>query len=251
MPGTAGPFDEGFVTEHYDVIIVGSGAGGGTLDGKYISPDTWYDSDGQPFQPQVHYFVGGATKLYGAALYRLRPEDFGKLKHADGVSPSWPVSHGDFEPWYTRAEWLYQVHGVRGEDPTEGHYSRQYAWPPVSHEPRIQEISDALAARGYHPFHAPCGILLDEANRPASQCIRSTWCDGYPCLVHAKSDADVIAVRPLLDQPNVTLLVNAEVQRRDPAPVGPGPAPGGPGQWFGAGRPQLHVPQQQGRRGAR
>ena len=235
------------MTEHYDVIIVGTGAGGGTLahtlapsgkrilllergnflpretdnwgpgpvfvDGKYISPDTWYDADGKPFQPQVHYFVGGATKLYGAALYRLRPGDFGRLRHADGVSPEWPLGYDDFEPWYTKAEWLYQVHGAHGEDPTEGHFSKQYPWPAVSHEPRIQQISDALLAGGYHPFHAPCGILLDEANRPASQCIRCAWCDGYPCLVHAKSDAEVIAVRPLLDQPNVTLLVNAEVKR--------------------------------------
>jgi len=151
--------------------------------------------------------------MYGAALYRLRPEDFGELKHADGVSPAWPLSYDDFEPWYTKAEWLYQVHGNHGEDPTEGAYSKQYPWPAVSHEPRIQEISDALAAGGYHPFHAPCGILLDEANRPASQCVRCTWCDGYPCLVHAKADADVIAVRPLLTEPTVTLLVNAEVRR--------------------------------------
>ena len=237
------------MSEHYDVIIVGSGAGGGTLantlapsgkrililergnflpretdnwgpgpvfvDGKYISPDTWYDADGKPFQPQVHYFVGGATKMYGAALYRLRPEDFGELRHADGLSPAWPLSYDDFEPWYTRAEWLYQVHGVHGEDPTEGHWSRQYPWPAVSHEPRVQQISDALQAGGYHPFHAPCGILLDEASRQASQCIRCAWCDGYPCLVHAKADADIIAVRPLLDLPNVTLLVNAEAERID------------------------------------
>jgi len=239
--------NSGDVTEHYDVIIVGSGAGGGTLahtlapsgkrilllergdflpretqnwgpgpvfvEGRYISPETWYDADDKPFQPQVHYFVGGATKLYGAALYRLRPEDFGNLQHADGVSPEWPLSYDDFEPWYTKAEWLYQVHGNHGEDPTEGHYSKQYPWPAVSHEPRIQQISDDLLAGGYHPFHAPCGILLDEASRPASQCIRCAWCDGYPCLVHAKSDADIIAVRPLLDLPNVTLLVNAEVKR--------------------------------------
>jgi choline dehydrogenase-like flavoprotein len=235
------------VSEHYDVIIVGTGAGGGTLahtlapsgrqilllergnflpretdnwdprpvfvDGRYISPDTWYDADGKPFQPQVHYFVGGATKLYGAALYRMRPGDFGELDHADGPSPAWPISYDDFEPWYTRAEWLYQVHGTHGEDPTEGHWSQQYPWPAVSHEPRIQEISDALAARGYHPFHAPCGILLDEADRPRSTCIRCATCDGYPCLVHAKSDAETIAVRPLLGQPNLTLLVNAEVER--------------------------------------
>jgi choline dehydrogenase-like flavoprotein len=235
------------VTDHYDVVIIGTGAGGGTLanvlaqagkrilllergdflirelpnwdpeavfvDDRYISSDTWYDTDGRPFQPQVHYFVGGATKMYGAALYRLRPADFGEIQHADGLSPAWPLSYDDFEPWYTRAEWLYQVHGVHGEDPTEGHWSRPYPWPAVSHAPRIQQISDSLRAGGYHPFHAPCGVLLDEADRPFSTCIRCNTCDGFPCLVHAKSDAEIIAVRPVLDRPNVTLLVNAEVQR--------------------------------------
>ena len=243
------------MTDHYDVIIVGTAApAAGTLahtlaptgkrilllergdflpretenwdpgavfvDGRYISPDTWYDADGKPFQPQVHYFVGGATKMYGAALYRLRPEDFGELKHADGVSPAWPLGYDDFEPWYTRAEWLYQVHGAHGEDPTEGPLVPAVPVAAVSHEPRVQQISDDLAAGGYHPFHAPCGILLDEARRPASTCIRCAWCDGYPCLVHAKSDAEVIAVRPLLDRPNVTLLVNAEVERLQTDPGG-------------------------------
>ena len=237
------------MAERYDVIVIGSGAGGGTLahtlapsgkkilllergnflpretqnwdpeavfvNGRYLSPDTWYDADGKPFQPQVHYFVGGATKLYGAALYRLRPQDFGELRHVDGVAPAWPLSYDDFEPWYTQAEWLYQVHGNHGEDPTEGPWSKQYPWPAVSHEPRLQELFDNLKSGGYHPFPAPCGILLDEADRPKSTCIRCTWCDGYPCLVHAKSDAETIAVRPLLDRPNVTLLVDAEVVRLD------------------------------------
>ncbi|HXW44700.1 MAG TPA: GMC family oxidoreductase [Streptosporangiaceae bacterium] len=242
------------MSDDFDVIVIGTGAGGGTLahtlaptgkrilllergtfltkeldnwepdpvfvDGRYISADTWYDGDGTPFQPQVHYFVGGATKMYGAALYRLRPEDFGQIKHVDGVSPAWPVSYADFEPWYTKAEWLYQVHGAHGEDPTEGPSSRQYPWPAVSHEPRIQQISDALSQGGYNPFHAPCGILLDEADRPASTCIRCAWCDGYPCMVHAKADAEVIAVRPLLDLPNVTLLTGAEVVRLETDPSG-------------------------------
>jgi choline dehydrogenase-like flavoprotein len=242
------------MAEHYDAIIVGTGAGGGTLAhtmapsgkkilmlerggflpremdnwgpdavfvaGKYISNDTWYDADAKPFQPQVHYFVGGATKMYGAALYRLRPQDFGELKHVDGVSPAWPLSYDDFEPWYTKAEWLYQVHGAHGEDPTEGHWSKQYPWPAVSHEPRIKEISDALEAGGYHPFHAPCGILLDEAERDRSTCIRCTWCDGYPCLVHAKSDAEVIAVRPALEHPNITLVTGAEVVKLETDPSG-------------------------------
>jgi choline dehydrogenase-like flavoprotein len=241
-------------SEHYDVIVIGSGAGGGTLantlapsgrrilllergdflpretqnwepepvfvDGRYISRDSWFDDAGHAFQPQVHYFVGGATKLYGAALYRLRPQDFGEIEHVDGISPAWPLSYDEFEPWYTKAEWLYQVHGRHGDDPTEGPWSKQYPWPPVSHEPRIQQISDDLAAGGYHPFPAPCGILLDEADRARSTCIRCTWCDGYPCLVHAKSDAETIAVRPLLDAPNVTLLVRAEVVKLETDPTG-------------------------------
>jgi choline dehydrogenase-like flavoprotein len=242
------------VTGHYDVVIVGTGAGGGTLanvlasagkrilllergdflprekenwdpeqvfvKGRYISRDTWYDADGKPFQPQVHYFVGGATKMYGAALYRLRPEDFGEIRHADGLSPAWPLSYDDFEPWYTKAEWLYQVHGAHGEDPTEGSWSRQYPWPAVSHEPRIRQIADDLKAAGYHPFSAPCGILLDEADRGKSACIRCNTCDGFPCLVHAKSDAEVIGVRPVLDSGNVTLLVGTEVQRLETDPAG-------------------------------
>ena len=140
--------------EHFDVIIIGTGAGGGTLahtlrssgkrvlllerggflpremdnwspdrvfiDGKYISKDTWFDGEGNPFQPQVHYFVGGATKLYGAALYRLRPEDFGEIEHVDGTSPAWPLGYEEFEPFYTKAERLYEVHGTHGEDPTRG-----------------------------------------------------------------------------------------------------------------------------------
>ena len=123
------------------------------------------------------------------------PQDFGEIKHVDGISPAWPLSCDDFEPWYCRAEHLYQVRGNGGEDPTEGHRSEPYSCPAVSHEPRIQQISDSLAKGGYRPFHAPFGIMLDEANRPASTCIRCTWCDGYACLVHAKSDAEVIAVR--------------------------------------------------------
>ncbi len=231
--------------ESYDVIIIGTGAGGGTLarhlapsgkrilllergdwlprepsnwsahdvfvDNRYVSEDTWYDADGKSFQPQIHYFVGGATKLYGAALYRLREKDFGELQHHDGISPAWPISYDELEPYYTQAEHLYEVHGARGEDPTEPPASAPYPFPAVSHEPRIQQLSDDLAAAGYHPFHAPCGVRLNEANMPYSHCVRCTTCDGFPCLVHAKSDAEVLGVRPALEHPNVTLLTNARV----------------------------------------
>src|SRR6185436_14840246 len=235
--------------ESYDVIIIGTGAGGGTLarhlapsgrrilllergdwlprefenwnteavfvDNRYVSPDTWYDRDGKPFQPGVHYVVGGATKLYGAALYRLRKEDFGELRHHDGISPAWPISYEELEPYYTLAEQRYQVHGARGEDPTEPPSSAPYPHPAVTHEPRIQQLADDLASAGHQPFHAPCGIMLDESNPLFSTCIRCATCDGFPCLVHAKSDAEVLGVRPALEHDNVTLQTNAKVVRID------------------------------------
>ena len=161
----------------------------------------------------MHYFVGGATKLYGAALGRLRPADFGKIVHMDGLSPTWPLSYDEFEPWYAKAEWLYQVRGLHGEDPTEGPWSEEYPWPPVSHEPLVQQIADDLDRAGYDPFHVPRGIMLDEANPPTSLCLRCDTCDGYPCLAHAKADTDVIAVRPLLSRLNVTMLVTEDLPR--------------------------------------
>jgi choline dehydrogenase-like flavoprotein len=238
----------------YDVIIIGTGAGGGTLarhlapsgkrilllergdwlprepanwlaqdvfvDNRYVSPDTWYDESGKPFQPQVHYFVGGATKLYGAALYRLRKEDFGELRHHDGISPAWPISYEDIESYYTLAEQLYEVHGIHGEDPTDPPASADYPFPPVSHEPRIQQLSDDLGAAGYHPFHAPCGIRLNEANMPYTVCVRCQNCDGFPCAVHGKADAEVLGVRPALEHPNVTLLTNARAVKLETSPSG-------------------------------
>ena len=232
------------MNKRFDVIIVGSGAGGGTLarqlapsgksililergdwlkreaknwdaeavfvQNRYVSPDTWYDRSGRPFQPQVHYFVGGATKMFGAALYRLRKEDFGKLRHHDGISPAWPISYDELEPYYARAEQMYHVHGLRGRDPTEPPASGPYPCPPVSNEPRIQQLFDNLTAAGYHPFPAPCAVMLDEQNMAYSTCIRCQTCDGFPCLVHAKSDAETVAVRPAVEFPNVTLLRNAK-----------------------------------------
>jgi choline dehydrogenase-like flavoprotein len=242
------------MTEHYDLIVIGSGAGGGTLvhklapsgksvlllergdwlprepsnwsahdvfvDNRYVSDDTWYDEKDRAFQPQIHYFVGGATKLYGAALYRLRADDFGELQHHDGVSPAWPISYDELEPYYTAAEQLYEVHGARGEDPTEPPASAPYPFPAVSHEPRIQQLSDDFAALGLHPFHAPCGIRLNEQNMPYSICVRCQDCDGFPCVLHAKSDAEVMCVRPALTHDNVTLLTRAHALRLETNPAG-------------------------------
>ena len=242
------------MTMTYDLIIIGSGAGGGTLalklapsgkrilllergdflprekqnwdptevfvKNRYVSKDTWYDKDGKPFQPGVHYFVGGATKMYGAALFRLRQQDFTAHRTADGVTPDWPIGYEELEPYYTQAERLYHVHGRRGDDPTDPPASAPYPFSPVSHEPRIQEIADGLTRAGYRPAYVPIGILLNEADRPHSPCIRCDTFDGYPCLVHAKADAEVIAVRPALQRPNVTMVTHAHVQRLETSASG-------------------------------
>ncbi len=233
---------------HFDVVIIGSGAGGGTLarhlaessdltvlvlergdwlpqepqnwdaeevmqKGRYVSKDLWLDRHGKPFQPGSHYFVGGATKMYGAAHFRLRQRDFEELVHFEGTSPAWPLRYSDFEPWYQRAEEMYHVHGLRGEDPTEPPCSGPYPHPPISHEPRIQKLVDDLRSAGLHPFHAPSGVQLDESNMPFSRCRRCNRCDGFPCLVHAKSDAEVLGLRPALSSSRVSLLTRAQVQR--------------------------------------
>lgn len=232
---------------HYDVIIIGTGAGGGTLayrlapsgkrilllergdyvprekdnwssravnvDAKYHTKEVWQDKDGKPLHPHTNYYVGGNTKFYGAALFRLRTRDFGEIVHRGGISPAWPIGYDDLESYYSQAEYLYQVHGERGVDPTEPPASAPYRFPAVQHEPRIQRLHDDLTRRGLHPFHVPLGIMLDEAHARASKCIRCDTCDGFPCLVHAKSDAQVICVDPALEHPNVTLLTNARVTR--------------------------------------
>jgi len=230
---------------HFDVIIIGTGAGGGTLafhlapsgkrililergdyvarekdnwnpqvvnlEGKYNTKEQWRDAAGKELHPHTNYYVGGNTKFYGAALFRLRQRDFEEVQHYGGVSPAWPISYDDLEPYYTKAEQLYQVHGSRGEDPTEPASSKPYPWPAVSHEPRIQHLADDFAAIGLHPFHTPLGVMLDEKNPQTSPCIRCNTCDGFPCLLHAKSDAQVLCIDPALQYSNVTMLTNAKV----------------------------------------
>jgi choline dehydrogenase-like flavoprotein len=242
------------VASQYDVIIIGTGAGGGTLlhalaptgkrilvlergdfvprelenwdtkavnvDGRYNTNEIWSDMDGRPLHPHTNYFVGGNTKFYGAALFRLRREDFGDVKHWGGVSPAWPISYDEIEPYYLAAERLYHVRGERGVDPTDPPASGPYAHPPVTHEPRIQQLHDDWARLGHRPFHVPLGIMLDERQQWKSPCIRCATCDGHPCLLNAKSDADVICVKPALEHPNVTLLTNAMVTRLDTSPSG-------------------------------
>ena len=236
---------------HYDLIVIGSGPGGASLahrlaptgarilmlergdylprtranwdaqtvfvDGTYQAKELWYGRDGRSFHPGLHYFVGGNSKVYGAALLRLRERDFDEIRHADGISPAWPLKYADFEPYYAEAERLFHVHGQRGEDPNEPPASGPFPYPPVSHEPAIEALGERFAQQGLHPFHLPLGILLDEKNgkpTPTSVCIRCDAFDGFPCPLNGKADAQVVCVDPALEQhPNLTLLTGAYVSR--------------------------------------
>jgi choline dehydrogenase-like flavoprotein len=232
---------------HYDVVIIGTGAGGGSLlsklaptgkrilvlerggflqrekdnwsldavqlRGKYNPSETWYDENGAGFAPGVKYNVGGNTKVWGAALLRMRPSDFGVVRHEGGLSPEWPIGYGDLEPYYTEAERLYRVRGERGSDPTEGPSSSAYAFGPVRHEPRVVELLADLRNAGVNPWPLPLGLMLDDASPERESCIRCDTCDGFPCLVRGKSDAEVICVEPALRHPNVTLMLGAKALR--------------------------------------
>ena len=243
----------------YDAIIIGTGAGGGTLalqlaqagkkililergpfmpqeklnwdtnavfiDNRYHTKETWQDKEGKDLHPQQAYFVGGQTKVYGAAMFRMRSEDFGVIQHEGGTSPAWPISYADMEPYYTKAEELFEVRGDLGKaptvpggfgssfDPTEPFHSKPYPHPAVPNEPRMQTIEDSVRKLGVNTFPMPLGIKRDEKNPLDSKCIRCDTCDAYPCLIHAKSDADVNCIRQIMHLPNVTLMTNSRVTR--------------------------------------
>ena len=246
-------------SDHYDVIVIGSGPGGGTLasrlaptgkrililergdflkrerdnwdskavfvDGKYQAKETWYDKDGKVFHPGLHYYVGGNSKVYGAALVRLRRADFEPIRHSEGVSPGWPIGYDAFDAAYLEAERLFHVHGRRGEDPNEPNAQDPFPYPEVAHEPVIQTLSDTWSKQGLKPFHLPLGILLDQRQDgtvlPTSACIRCDAFDGFPCLTNGKADAEIVCVNPTLKlHGNVTLLTNATATRLETDPAG-------------------------------
>ena len=232
---------------HYDVIIIGSGAGGGTLaqrlaasgksililergehlpreaenwsskavfvDHRYRAKEHWTDKAGKPFSPTIHYWVGGNTSFYGAALMRFRGRDFDEVRHAGGISPAWPISLTDLAPYYAEAETLWRVHGQRGDDPTEAGDEPPYAYPPVSDDPGVAQLRAHWEGQGWRPFSLPLGVNLDQSRPVSSACIRCKTCGGYPCLLKAKSDARTIAIEPIMNLPNISLLTGRKVVR--------------------------------------
>ncbi|MBK7252033.1 MAG: GMC family oxidoreductase [Gammaproteobacteria bacterium] len=230
----------------FDVIVIGTGAGGGTLARalapgglkvlliergdflprekanwradevfrrhRYHNAEPWLDGAGRPFQPVCGYHVGGDTRLYGAAVLRRRESDFDTVRHAGGDTVAWPIRYADLAPYYDVAERWYFAHGLRGEDPTEPE-AAAFPGPPFRHDPAIEEVFLRLRDIGLHPFHLPLALHLDEARRERSPCIRCDTCDGFPCLVAGKGDAEMCGVRPALAHPNVTLRTGLKAVR--------------------------------------
>jgi choline dehydrogenase-like flavoprotein len=228
--------------ERFDVVIIGSGAGGGTMahaladtgvsvlllerggwlpmepqnadpiavwqELRYRADDPWVNRKGEEFRPFMHYNVGGNTKVWGAALLRLRESDFDVVDHADGQSPAWPIDYATLAPWYDEAERLYQVHGEVG-DPSEPPRG-PYPYPPVQHEPRMAEVVDGLRGQGLHPSYLPLGMI--SPGEPGG-CILCSTCNSFPCQVRAKSDTDVICVTDAVKADNVTLWTGALAER--------------------------------------
>jgi choline dehydrogenase-like flavoprotein len=235
------------MSRHYDVVIVGSGAGGSSLaqrlaptgksililergehlpreadnwspkavfiQHKYRTKEAWYDRDGRPFHPNTHYWAGGNTIFYGAALLRLREGDFHEVRHKGGISPAWPIDHADLSPFYDEAETLWKVHGTRGADPCEPAGGAPYARPAIPHDAGIQRLADHFAAQGWRPFPLPLGVDFDPQKPLTTPCIRCKTCGGYPCLLKAKSDARTCALEPTLGFPNVTLMTGRKAIR--------------------------------------
>jgi len=230
----------GTESTHYDIVIIGSGAGGGTLayalanTGKkililergqplpqepqnwdpeevfvkhrYRTKEKWLDKHNQPFVPNTNYWVGGNTTFYGAALMRFKTRDFDAVQHADGLSPAWPLSYTDYAPYYEKAEKLWRVHGQRGIDPNDLPSDPPYPYPPLLDDPGVAKLKTHFQDIGWHPSPLPLGVNRDDANPQTSHCVRCTTCGGFPCLLKAKSDARTIVLEPIAQLPNVTIL---------------------------------------------
>jgi len=225
-------------TESPDILIIGSGMGGGTLaralsgsnasvlvlergdylpreaenwspeavftKNRYKAKEVWENAAGGSIHPGVHYWVGGNTKVFGAAFPRFRREDFGNLEHEAGTSPAWPVTYDELEPYYAIAERWYAVHGKSGDDPTEPDRSTDFPFPAMPHDDYMSELGDKFRVQGLHPFSLPIGVDL----REGGSCIRCRTCDAYPCQLGAKSDAERCGIRPALEHQNVQLQTN-------------------------------------------
>ncbi|MEP7164374.1 MAG: GMC family oxidoreductase [Ferruginibacter sp.] len=232
---------------HYDIIIIGTGSGGGTISkkladsgkkililerggfipkekenwdphevvtiGRYRPKENWYDKDNKPFLPYIHYNVGGNSKVYGAALFRFREKDFEEVKHYGGTSPAWPFGYETLKPYYDTAEKMYHVHGRRGVDPTEPPTNIEYPLPPLPYEPLIKDLDNKLKQIGLEPFPLPMGVNLpQDTNKNASPVILENF-DGFPDLTDSKADSQTVGLNKALLNDNVKMITHAYVEK--------------------------------------
>ncbi|MDE3178001.1 MAG: GMC family oxidoreductase [Pseudomonadota bacterium] len=183
--------------------------------GVFRPQEEWLDGAGSGFNPGNYYYVGGNSKLYGAVLIRYRARDFAPVAYAEGATPGWPFAYEELEPWYSRAEQLYQVRGALGCDATEPAHSQPYLFPPVPDEPAIAVARERMKRVGLHPFPLPLGVDLEAWLARA----RTPW-DAYPDAGHGKMDAESCGLAAALAHDNVDLRTGVRVERLLLAPDG-------------------------------
>ena len=179
------------------------------FDKKYTAHDTWLDARGEAFRPSIYYNVGGCTKFYGGSMIRYRERDFEELVHEEGISPAWPVSYAEFEPYYTQAEQIFKVHGDDKDDPSAPWRSAPYPFPAVASAPIVEAMCKGMRAAGARTSAMPLAVNYSSEGN----CTLCKTCDGFPCKISAKMEAETALVRPALATGNVTLRTNTLVKR--------------------------------------
>jgi len=213
----------------YDCIVVGSGAGGGTLAyglarkgakvllverGDFLKPPPGHGDLERIGFAQAEYAptlqsIGGPTKFYGSALYRLREMDFNHTRLESGESAAWPVSYRELEPHYSDAEKIYAVHGSSAGDPTDPPRATPFPYPPIPHQGLVKSLVERMEVNGTEVCHIPRGLDY----RDGGKCVLCATCDGYYCRLDAKMDSEIACIRPALATGNLQLAINTECLR--------------------------------------
>ena len=206
----------------HDVIVVGSGAGGGSVayklvnagkrvlliekgpflprdastldvkkvfvDGVFKNHEVWRDSKGNDFVPGEFYNVGGKTKWYGAALFRFRPVEF--EAEPDFSLLGWPFGYEELKPFYDEASELLKI----------THFDN---------EPQLQALLDKITSAdpGWELHPLPLGLSHDIVNHPEE----AKHFDGFASPSGLKSDAERNLIDHIRNKPNFTMLTGDPV----------------------------------------
>ena len=176
--------------------------------------------------------AGGGTVHYGAVSWRLHEDDFRAKSHtierygasaipADSSLVDWPLSYGELEPYYDRAEYELGVSGkagnlqgkkIDGGNVFEAPRRREYPLPPLLVEEAAQVFDGASRKLGYHPFSTPRAILSQPyKDRPG--CTYCGFCQAFGCHVGAKSSILVTKLPEADSTGNFKLITNAMAHR--------------------------------------